>query len=402
MKYIVIGGSIAGVTAAQAIRRTDPDAVVHVFGEDPYPFYRRPLLWKFIAGEIDIEAVFFRPVEWYGAHGITLRLGQRAIGLDTAARRVTFEDGTAVAYDRLLLATGAHCFVPPCPGADKEGVFTLRTLENALAIKAYAEHSSRALVIGGGLLGLETARALQSLGLETTVVEFMPHLLPRQLDAEGSVVLQSILQAQGLDVVTGAATEEVVGGSKTAGIRLKSGREIPGELVLFSTGIRSNIDLARQAGLETNRGVIINDELHASASGVFAVGDVAEFRGTVYGTIPAAVDQARAAGANMASPHSATYKGTLPSTTLKVAGAQVACLGESTAKGAEYVNFRHVNLKAGIYRKLVLRDDKLVGAILLNSKDYIGPVTQLVKRAFEISDYAKQIVGGDFDLGVLL
>ncbi|MCJ7738498.1 MAG: FAD-dependent oxidoreductase [Anaerolineae bacterium] len=399
---MIIGSGVAGVTAAQAIRQADSGAQVHLFGAERYPYYRRPLLWELIAGRIDTEALFFRPAEWYAGRGITLHLDTEVNDANPKNHQITLEDGTTVDYDRLLIATGARCFMPPCPGNDKTGVFTLRTMDDALAIREYAKHSSGAVVIGGGLLGLETARALQTVGLDVTVVEFIPYLLPRQLDEQGARVLKSILESQDLHIVTGAATEEILGGAAAEGIRLRDGRELPADIVVFSTGIRSCVQLAAQAGLKTNRGIVVDNELRTSAEDVFSVGDAAEFEGIVYGMIPAAIEQARIAGANMVSSHSATYGGTLPATTLKVAGAEVASLGDCTAEGADFVSFRYVDLDGGRYRKLVLRDGQPVGAILLNCTDQVRPVTQLIERGVDLADYAEHIVSGEFDPRSLL
>ena len=198
MKHVIVGNGVAGVTAAQSIIRADSTAKVHIFGAEPHLYYRRPLLWEFIAGQIEQDDIYFRPASWYAERGIRLHTGISATALAPSEHRLTLSDGATVTYDRLLLATGGRPFVPPCPGTDKECVFTLRTMDDAVAIKAHAQQISTAAIIGGGLLGLETARALRTAGLDVTVVEFAPYLLPRQLDAEGATVLQAILEAQGL------------------------------------------------------------------------------------------------------------------------------------------------------------------------------------------------------------
>ncbi len=410
MKHVIVGNGVAGVTAAQTVVRADPSAEVHIFGAEPYPYYRRPLLWEFIAGQIEQEALYFRPPDWYAERGIQLHLGARVVGLDAVDHHLALADGSHATYDRLLLATGGHPFIPPCEGTDKEGVFTLRTLDDALAIKAYARRASTstAAVIGGGLLGLETARALHSAGLEVTVVEFFPYLLPRQLDVEGAEVLQSLLEAQGLQVVTGATTVAILGSARADCIRLQDGRIIDGELVLFSTGMRSEVTLAQEAGLAVNRGVFVDAQLRTrQADGqpvedVFAVGDAAEFEGRVYGIIPPAIEQARVAAANMVTPGSAAYSGTMPATTLKVAGAELTSLGESVVEGDEYTHVRHLDLEAGQYRKVVLRDGRIMGAILLNDPTRARPITQLIEREVDVSAYAEQLLEDDFDLKSLL
>jgi nitrite reductase (NADH) large subunit len=402
MKHVIVGNGVAGVTAAQSIVRADPSAEVHIFGAEPYPYYRRPLLWEFIAGQIEQDELIFRPPEWYAQRGIHLHLGVRATTLDPAAHHLTLADGSQADYDRALLATGGRPFVPPCEGTDKEGVFTLRTLDDARAIKAYAQQVATAVVIGGGLLGLETARALRTAGLDVTVVEFFPYLLPRQLDQEGAQVLQSLLEAQGLQVVTGATTEAVLGDVCADCIRLKDLRIVAGDLVLFSTGIRSEVSLAQEAGLEVHRGIVVDSHLQTSAEDIFAAGDAAEFDGRVYGIIPPAIEQARVAAANMVAPGSATYTGTLPTTTLKVAGAELTSLGECVVEGDEYTHLRHADPAAGHYRKVVLRDGHIVGAILLNDKERTKPATQLVERRADVSAFTDRLLDDDFDLKSLL
>jgi len=402
MIYVIVGNGVAGVTAAQSIVRADPSAEVHIFGAEPYPYYRRPLLWEFIAGQIEQDELTFRPPEWYAQRGIHLHLGVPATTIDPAAYRLTLADGSQADYDRALLATGGRPFVPPCEGTDKEGVFTLRTLDDARAIKAYAQQVATAVVIGGGLLGLETARALHTAGLDVTVVEFFPYLLPRQLDQEGAQVLQSLLEAQGLRVITGGTTEAVLGDVCADCIRLKDLRIVAGDLVLFSTGIRSEVSLAQEAGLEVNRGIVVDGHLQTSAEDIFAAGDAAEFDGRVYGIIPPAIEQARVAAANMVAPGSTTYAGTLPTTTLKVAGAELTSLGECVVEGDEYTQLRHADPAGGHYRKVVLRDGRIVGAILLNDKERTKPITQLVERGMDVSAYADRLLDDDFDLKSLL
>jgi len=401
VKYLIVGGGVAGVMAAQAIARADPTAQVHVFSAEPHPYYQRPRLWEFIAGKIERDALYFRPPVWYAERGIHLHLGVRVTEIDPHAHRLTLADSSRVEYDRLLLAMGGHPFVPPFEGVRKKGVFTLRTLEDALAIKEYAQGIATAAVIGGGLLGLETARALLSPGLEVSVIEFVPHLLPRQLDVEGAQILQSRLEALGLRIVTDAATEAILGDERAVGVRLKDGRVIDGELVLISTGIRSRVELAREAGLEVNRGVVVDEQLRASATDVYAAGDVAEFEEVVYGIIPAAIEQARAAAMNMVSSSSATYGGTVPATTLKIVGIDLICLGEATATGDEFTILRRSDAADGVYRRLALREGKIVGAILLGDTQNAQSLKKLIATGRDVSAYSGRLLDESFDLKAL-
>ncbi len=266
-----------------------------------------------------------------------------------------------------------------------------------------------AAVIGGGLLGLETARALHTAGLEVTVIEFAPHLLPRQLGAEGAQVLQSLLEAQGLHILTDAATEAIVGDGHATGVQLKAcpernrrdGCVVDGELVLISTGIRSRVELAREAGLEVNRGIVVDEQLRTSGADVYAAGDVAEFEEWVYGIIPAATEQAQVAAANMVAAGSTTYGGTIPANTLKIVGIDLTCLGEATATGDEFVILRRVDSASGVYRRLTLRDGKIVGAILLGDTQSVRPVKQLIATGRDVSGYGERLLDESFDLRAL-
>jgi nitrite reductase (NADH) large subunit len=400
-RYVVVGNGVAGVTAAQSLVRADPAAEVHIFGEEPYPYYQRPRLWEFLADEIEQQTLYFRSPDWYADKGIQVHLGARVTALDPAEHRLTLADGGNIHYDRLLLASGAQPFVPPFVGTDKEGVFTLRTLDDARAIKSYAADIGSVVIIGCGLLGLETARALLSLGLDVTALESEPRLLPRQLDEEGAQVLQARLEAIGLHFLTDAQTETILGNERMTGVRLRDGRAVEGEMVLISTGIRSRVELTREAGLEVNRGLIVDEQLRTSAADVYAAGDVAEFEEVVYGIIPAAIEQAQVAAANMVTEGSATYNGTVPATTLKIVGIDLTSLGDATAAGDEFDILWQTDPAAGVYRRLTLRDGKIVGAILLGDTQNIRPLKQLIAMGRDVSAYSDRLLDENLDLKAL-
>jgi nitrite reductase (NADH) large subunit len=400
----IIGGGVAGVTAARSLAdAASASDEIHIFSGEPYPYYPRPYLWRFIADEMEQEDLYFRPLSWYEERGIQFHLDTRTAAIDTEEHQLTLSDGERVEYDRLLVATGARPFVPPVEGADKEGVFALRTLEDALAIKAYAASVDKALVIGGGLLGLETARALHDAGLAVQVIEIADYLLPRQVDREGAQVLRAILEAQGLELTTGAVVEAILGEERAEGIRTQDGEDFAGRLVLFSAGIRCRAKLAEEAGLEVNRGVVVDGQMKTSAEDVFAAGDVAEFEGRIYGIIPPAMEQAEVAAANMMEPGSKSYTGTLPTTTLEVAGARVTSLGIYDPDDAEAFRIeRYVDAERGLYRKFVLDEGLLVGAVLINDPQRAGMVRPLIERGVDVSEHAQRLTQEDFDLKSLL
>ncbi|HEY89609.1 MAG TPA: NAD(P)/FAD-dependent oxidoreductase, partial [Thermoflexia bacterium] len=374
---------------------------VVVVGAEPYPYYQRPRLWELLSTDLAPEELYFRSLEWYAQRGIQVQVGRKVSEILPSSHQLKLAGGATLTYDRLLLATGGRAFVPPFAGVDKDGVFVLRSLADAVAIREYARRVSSALVIGGGLLGLETAQALLTGGLEVTVLEFAPHLMPRQLDPEGGRVLQARLEALGLRILTGVATEAILGDERAAGVRLQDGQEVAGELVLLSTGIRSRVELARQAGLEVNRGVVVNAELCTSDPDIYAVGDVAEFDSVVYGIIPAALEQARIAAQNMVAAGSATYSGTTMSTSLKIVDVELICLGEALAGGPEFELIRHSDVEAGIYRRLALHESKLVGAILLGDTGGARTLKRLIVSGRDLTAYKEQLQDQSFELETL-
>jgi len=401
-RYVVIGNGVAGVTAAQTITRSEGEADLHIYADEPYPYYRRPLLPDFIAGEAQKKDIIFRPPEWYEERGITVHLDCRVAELDTSAHRIGLEDGSSAPYDRLLVATGGWAWMPPVEGADLGGVFTLRTLDDARAIREQAVQAQRAVVIGGGLLGLEDARALGALDVEVTVLEIMDHLLPRQLDEEGAEVLREILEQKGVSTYTGVVAEAILGEGSVSSVRIKDGLELPADLVVCSAGWRCEVSLARQAGLEVARGIVVDEHLQTSAEDVYAAGDVAEARGELYGIVPAAIEQARVAAANMIAPGSETYKGTLPFTTLKVAGAELTSIGEHIAEDSEAHVLRQVDMEGPNYRKLVLREGRISGAIMLNDRARSLAVRRLIQEQVDVSGEIDRLLDDDFDLNSLL
>jgi len=425
MKFVIIGNGVAGVTAARTlsaplspptggIEGGGAEVKVEVYTQETHYYYPRPRLQKFLVGEIGLEELPLYPPAWYEKQGIAVHLGVEVVELDPTAKRITLADGRQVSYDRLLLATGSRPFVPPIEGVDKGGVFTYRTIEDALAIKRWAEGAERAVILGGGLLGLEAARALTVLGFEVAVLERGPYLLRRQLDAEGGALMRELIEAMGIEVVLNASPQAILGdgtsplppsipptlggrgaGGLASGVLLEDGRRIEGGLILISTGIRSNVRLAQKAGLEVNRGVVVDEHLRTSAGDIYAAGDAAEFQGQVYGIIPAALEQAKVAALNMLG-EEATYQGTVPSNTLQVVGIDCASIGIIQPPEDEgYQEFRQA--EGGVYKKLVLKDGRLVGAILLGDRKDVAPISRLIRREADVSRYAGRLLDDDFD-----
>lgn len=403
VKFVIIGNGIAGVTAARTVSAAIPGAQIEIYTDESHPYYLRPRLISFLGGRLRLEDIYQYPPEWYANRGIVVHLGTRVAELDVPGKRLLLEDGGKASYDRLLLAMGSRPFLPPLEGIDKEGVFTLRSIEDALAIKRYAEEclsagSREAVVMGGGLMGLESANALTSLGLQVTVLERGPWPLPRQVDQEGGVVLQEQIERLGIHFILGAVSEAILGNDGVSGVLLQNGMTVPAGLVLCSAGVRPSVDLAKRAGLAVNKGVLVDNQMRTSAEHVYASGDVAEWEGKLPCIIPVAVEQARVAAANMVEPGSATYHGTVPSTTLKVVGVDLASIGVIAPQEEGYEELRKVTPDKGVYQKLVLRDGRIVGAILLGDKKRVPPVSRLIKQGTDVSAYRHRLLADDFHL----
>ncbi len=419
---VIIGNGVAGITAARAL--SDAGVEVEIYTREACHYYPRPRLQEFLAGEMELEELPLYPPSWYEKRGITVHLRTEVVGLDPASKQIALaacaepgpSNGRQVSYDRLLLAVGSSPFVPAIEGVNKggdfckrSGVFTYRTVEDVLAIKRWAERAERAVIIGCGLLGLEAARALRKLGLEVNALERGSHPLPRQLDAEGGALLKKLTEALGIEMTLNASTQAILGdeasslepdGGAASGVLLQDGRRIPGDLVLISAGIRSNVGLAQEAGLEVNRGVVVDEHLRTSADDVYAAGDVAEFEGQVYGIIPAAIEQARAAAQNMLG-EDVAYEGTIRSNTLQVAGIDCTSIGVvHPPEGEGYQELR--KSEATVYKKLVLKDGRLVGAILLGDRKDVGSISRLVRAEADVSRYTARILDDDFDWKQLL
>lgn len=398
MKVVIVGNGVAGITAARTLRERDRDLEIVVFSNEGYHYYSRPKLVDFLAGEADQGSLFFYPDDWYRDKGIEVHLNQRVASVDTARHIVELADRSEVSYDRLVLANGSVPNVPPFRGVDQQGVFTLRSLDDALKIKRYARPGARALVVGGGLLGLESARALKGLGLDVAVLQIGGRLLPAQLDEEGALILRRQIETEGIDVVLNAATVAIVGNGRASGIDLEDGRRLEGELIIISAGVKSNVELAKRAGLSIGRGVVANGRLLTSADDVYAAGDVAEVDGRVYGIVPAAIDQARVVAEDIVGVSADGYHGTIPSNTLKVIGIDLTSVGLVNPDGPEYEELRWRDDKAGIYKKVVLQEGHVVGAILLGDRKAVPSVARMVREKTDVTAFKDRLLSQDFDL----
>ncbi|MBC7220935.1 NAD(P)/FAD-dependent oxidoreductase [Candidatus Bipolaricaulota bacterium] len=394
MRFVIVGGGLAGITAARTLRASDAGAEIRVVEAEPVSYYLRPGLIEVLAGRKTLAEITPFPRAWFEHKRILYRSGLAAVELDVAGHRVTLASGEKVAYDRLLLSCGAAAAQPELPGVAREGVFTLRSAADVERIRTRAHGERVAAVIGGGWLGIEVARALHDLGLAVTVLERGRWLLHRQLDREGAEVLTALLAHQGVQVRVGVECAAILGREGVTAVRLASGEELAVGLVVISTGIQPRTALAAAAGLATNQGVIVDDHLATSAPDVYAAGDGAEWRGQIYGIIPAAREQGEVAARNMLEPRSVRYAGTTRSNTLRVGGVDLVCLGETQPQGGARRELRAADHERGRYVKLVLgADGELVGAILLGAADIAPRVEELAQAGVPVEEELAQLLG---------
>jgi NAD(P)H-nitrite reductase large subunit len=393
--YLIIGNGAAGNAAAAAIRKHDQEGQIHIFCRQSYPFYYVPALPEYLAGEKELNQFTIHDLGWYEKNRLDLHLETEITRIDPDRKVAETGKGESYQYDKLLLATGSYSFVPPIKGGDSEGVYTLKNFDDARTIKERARDSRRAGLIGGGLLGLEAGNGLRKAGLKVTVVEFFPRLLPRQMDVPGAAILQKQLEEMGFTFFLGAKTQEIVRESSGLTIVLESGDRISADMVLISAGVRPELTLAKTLGLEIDKGVKVDDTMRTSREDIFAAGDLVEHRGRFYGIWPACIEQGEVAGAVMAG-QEATYEGTVPANTLKVVGIDLFSAGDIDAEG---------NLEAMVskdegrktYRKLVIKDNILVGAILLGDIRGSAEIQQAIKAKKDVSSLKNELADENFD-----
>jgi nitrite reductase (NADH) large subunit len=393
--YLIIGNGVAGNAAAETIRKHDPKGKIAVFSRESQPFYYVPALPEYLAGDKAADQIIIHPQSWYDQHRIDLYLDTRVSKIDPAQKFVETDQGERFPFDKLLLATGGNSFVPPIKGADSAGVFTLRTLADADRIKQAAAGAKTAVLIGGGLLGLEAGNGLRKMGLKVTVVEFFPRLLPRQMDVAGAAILARQMEDLGFTFNLGAKTQEIVPGPDGLQVNLESGEKIKGGLVLISAGVRPDLSLAQALGLDIDKGVKVDDAMQTSRDGIYAAGDLIEHRGRFYGIWPAAMAQGAVAGAAMAG-QTAKYEGTLPSNVLKVVGIDLVAAGDIDAD-EKLTAAVHTDAAKKAYRKLVIQDNLLVGAILLGDIRGSAEIQAAIKKKLDISPLRGELAQPDFD-----
>jgi nitrite reductase (NADH) large subunit len=398
-KLVLVGNGMAGMRTLEELLKTAPDMYdITVFGSEPYGNYNRILLSPVLAGEKAFPDILLNDEPWYATNGITLHKNCEITEINRRARKVVARDGTAAEYDRLLLATGSNPFIIPVPGSTLPGVITFRDMNDVDTMISASKSLRHAVVIGGGLLGLEAANGLKQRGMHVTVVHLSRTLMDRQLDEIAGGMLHRSLEERGVEFLLGAETAEIIGKKRVQGVRFKDGRETTADLVVMAVGIRPNIDLAKKSGLYCERGIIVNDTLQTYDPRVYAVGECVQHRRQTYGLVAPLFEQAKVCADHLARLGIRRYQGSVTSTKLKVTGIDVFSAGDFTGNDqTESIVLQDPGV--GVYKKVVLKDNRIQGAVMVGDTVDGAWYFQLMREGTDVSAFRSRLLHGQAHLG---
>ena len=394
-RLVVIGNGMAGMRAVEELLKRAPDRYqITVFGAEPHVNYDRILLSSVLAGEKEIDQIVINSRSWYEENDIQLFTGDPIVSISGAERRVTSKSGRVEFYDRLLLATGSRPIVPPIPGLNLQGVCAFRDIADTEQMIAASTQYAKAIVIGGGLLGLEAANGLLRRGMSVAVVHLMDTLMERQLDIQAGKLLQRELDERGINFFMNGQTEEILGATQVEGVRLADGREVPGNLVVMAIGIRPNIDLARAADIEVNRGIVVHDDMRTSDPNIFAVGECAEHRGKTYGLVAPLYEMAKVCADHLAGDEqTSNYTGSVLVTKLKVTGIDLFSAGDFNG-GEDCGELTYHDTTRQVYKKLVIREGRVEGVVLYGDVTDSGWYLELLRKKEDVTPFKDAILFG--------
>ncbi|MEJ2180715.1 MAG: FAD-dependent oxidoreductase, partial [Gammaproteobacteria bacterium] len=398
-KLVLIGNGMAGVRTLEELLEIAPDKYdITVFGAEPYGNYNRILLSPVLAGEKTIDDIMLNDEQWYVDNNITLIKGKKVIDIDRRGRKVFADDGTTAEYDRLIIATGSNPFIIPVPGHELPGVISFRDIQDVDAMMAASKQYKNAVIIGGGLLGLEAANGLMQQGMTATVVHLPETLMERQLDTEAGRMLQQSLEDRGMQFLMNANTDAILGKEHVTGIRFKDGNEIPADLVVMAVGIRPNIELAKKVGIHCERGIVVDDTMLTYDPRVYSVGECVQHRGQAYGLVAPLFEQAKVCANHLAQLGYSRYLGSVTSTKLKVTGIDLFSAGDFIGDDTTE-NIVMKDVARGVYKKVVIKDNKIQGAVLYGDTVDGAWYFQLLRENTDITDIRDHLMFGQSHLG---
>lgn len=390
---VIIGNGMAAARLVDELsKRALGRYAIAVIGEEPRLAYNRVLLSSVLAGEAEMAEIELRPASWWRDRGVTLLYGDKARGIDLATKRVSLENGESIGFSKLVLATGSRALRLPLPGAQLQGVHVFRDGADVDALKRLAAQRKKIIVIGGGLLGLEAAYGLAKSGAEVTLAHVTDRLMERQLDKDAAELLKLLIESKRIEVLLEARTTRILGDDRVSAIELADGRRLAADGVVFAAGIAPNMELARDAGVSTQRGIVIDDHMETNIADIFAIGECAQHRGVCYGLVEPAYDQARVLAARLCG-ESDIYEGSIVSTNLKVSGVNVFSAGEfMESDGAETISWRDFGL--GLYKKLIIEDGRLAGAVLVGDTSAALWCIELIRSRADVTQWRDALIFG--------
>jgi NAD(P)H-nitrite reductase large subunit len=401
-KYLIIGNSAGGIGVAEAIRQADKEGSLTIVSEEPYPAYSRPLISKYLAGERTLEEILFRPFDFYDQNNIIFLPGKKVSHLELDHQTVRLEDGEQIAWEKLLLAVGGKPIFPRMKGSSKRGVFTFTNLDDAKAIDRFLDNARKAVVIGGGLIGISVTEALIKRGVDVSVVEMKERVLNTILDQQASLMAEEVLKQAGVEIIAGQTVVKVNGRGTVEEVILDNGAAIPCDLVVVAIGVLPRPELALNAKLEINRGIVVDRHMATNYPGVYACGDVAEAYDFVYGenrltpVWPNAYFGGRIAGLNMAGV-TTEYPGGTAINSLNYFGIDIASAGMPTAPNDD--GYETVSKQEGdIYQKVILKNDRIAGMIFVGNIDKSGIIFGLMRDRVNVESFKQSILADDFSL----
>ncbi len=404
MRYVIIGNSAAAIGGVEGIRRHDRDGEIILMAKEPYATYSRPLISYFLAGKVTTRQMAYRPSSFYKDWKVTPLLGKEVVTIDTEKKLAVLDDGEEVAYDRLLIATGGVPFVPSIEGREAKGVSTFTTWDDAKRLRRMAKGLKEVVILGGGLIGVKAMEGLQSHGVKITIVELMDRILGLVLDATAAGILERKLKDGGVRLVKGTTIRKIVSGEgdKVTGVVLENGEELRADHVIIAIGVRPNLSLVADTPIKVNRGILVDETMRTSVADVFAAGDVAEAMDLLSGEkrvipiLPTAYRQGKTAGEAMAG-RDTSYLGGIVMNSVEVGGIPAISAGIMNPPSEEGFEVkRYLDRKKGIYRKMVIKDNRLVGFILIGAIDRAGVYTGLIREKIDVSPFKNRLLDLDF------
>lgn len=393
-KLVMVGNGMAGVAFVEQLLKLNPNKYeITIIGAEPHPNYNRIMLSSVLAGDAEMKDIVLNDWDWYRDNQILLHVGHTVTQIDSAKKTVSTDQGLTVAYDELVLATGSLPFMLPLPGADKEGVIAFRDIKDCNTMIETSRKYKKAIVIGGGLLGLEAARGLLNLNMEVSVVHIFNYLMERQLDPTGSKMLQEELERQGMKFLLEKQSDTILGKKRVTGLRFKDGTQEDADLIVMAVGIKPNVQLAKEAGIEINRGIVVNDVMETSVPSIYSLGECAEHRGIVYGLVAPLYEQGAVLAKHLAGVETSGYAGSVLSTKLKVSGVQVFSAGRFTDEPGTKA-LRVQDDLSGIYKKVVFQNGKVVGAVLFGDTAEGSKLFSLIRSGEDYTGREREVLFG--------